>query len=302
MQLPIDIDAQGREVIQRILLTILILISVYLIVRGAQRATLRFIEGPERRYRASKIIGRMGTLTSFVLIVILWAEATDSLVTILSVVGAGLVIANREFFLSMVGRLNIALRAPYVPSDRIEINGITGDVIDIRLIHTSLMEVGGWVDADQSTGRIVHIPHAWIFQYGVFNYTQGFSFIWNELSVTLTADSDWESARDIMLSFAQESAAIVEQQVSKQIRRMSREYLVHYSILTPFVYVQIVNNGIQLSLRYLCEVRKRRGTEHALTVSMLRAFRDHEHITLVAGPVSESQEKRPRGGPLPRSL
>src|SRR5690606_35497662 len=105
-----------------LLITLVILISVYLVVRGLQRATLRFIEEPERRYRASKLIGRLGALTSLILIVILWAEATDSLVTILSVVGAGLVIANRESFLSLVGRLYIALRAPYVPGDRIEIN------------------------------------------------------------------------------------------------------------------------------------------------------------------------------------
>jgi small-conductance mechanosensitive channel len=144
-----------------------------------------------------------------------------------------------------------------------------------------------------------------VLQFGVYNYTQGFSFIWNELSVTVTGGSDWEAAREIMLSLAQETAAIVEQQVSKQILRMSREYLVHYSILTPFVYVRVVPEGVCLSLRYLCEVRKRRGTEHALTVSMLKAFREHGRIELAADQGSAAQPEKPapeRKGPLPRTF
>ncbi len=233
---------------------------------------------------------------------LIWGPAPDGVVTILSVVGAGLAIANREAILSLAGRLNIALRAPYMQGDRIEINGIIGDVIDIRLIHTSLMEVGGWVHAEQSTGRIVHIPHSWVFQFGVFNYTQGFNYIWNELSVILTSRSDWEAAREIMLKLAQESAALIEQQAAKQIRKMSREYLVHYSILTPFVYVKIENNGVRLSLRYLCEVRKRRGSEHALSVSMLREFQQNGNIELVDDLVSTNDSAGNGAGPLPRPL
>jgi small-conductance mechanosensitive channel len=140
------------------------------------------------------------------------------------------------------------------------------------------MEIRGWVDADQSTGRLVHFPNAWIFQFAIFNYSRSFNFIWNEFPVTLTFSSDWRAAREIMLGFAEESAAIVEQQARKEIHHLSREFLVHYSILTPFVYVRIMENGIQLTLRYLCEVRKRRGSEHALAVSILDAFMEHGGI------------------------
>lgn len=282
MELPFGIDLTEPH-IRNVLLTLIALFAMYVMVRLSQRGVLRFIEQPERRYRASKFIGRIGILLSLLLIVVVWSPRLSGLVTVLSLIGAGLAISMREALLSIAGRINIALRPPYSQGDRIEVNGIKGDVIDIRLIHTSLMEVGGWVGADQSTGRIVHIPNSWILQFGCFNYTQGFSFVWNELPVVITRDSDWEAAREIMLGFAQESAAIVEQQAARQIRRMSREFLVHYSILTPFVYVEIVPNGIRLTLRYLCEVRKRRGTEHALHVSVLKAFLSHGHIQLAHG-------------------
>ena len=97
-------------------------------VSAVQRTTLRFIDEPHRRYRTSKLIGRLGAITGIVLIMLIWGPAPDGVVTILSVVGAGLAIANREAILSLAGRLNIALRAPYVQGDRIEVNGIIGDV------------------------------------------------------------------------------------------------------------------------------------------------------------------------------
>ena len=295
MELPFDLDLTQNEVWD-VLLTFGVLLAVYLIVRLTQRATLRFINEPERRYRTSKFIGRIGIIISLLAIILIWTPGWRNLIAVLSLVGAGLAIALREGLLSIAGRLNIALRPPYEQGDRIEVNGLIGDVIDIRLIHTSLMEVGGWVDADQSTGRIVHIPNSWVLQYAFYNYTQGFGFIWNEISVTVTFRSDWEAAREIMLSLAQESAAIVEQQAAKQIRRMSREFLIHYSILTPFVYVHIVRDGVRLNLRYLCDVRKRRGTDHALSVSMLKAFKEHGGIELAYDMHGVKELKTPQFG------
>lgn len=298
MQSPLGIDLSDA-VVRQVLATVLTLVAAFVLVRLIRRAILPFVDEPERRYRTARFIGRMGTLVAIVAIALIWWPSPPNVVTILSVIGAGLAISMREALLSIAGRVNIALRAPYAPGDRIEVNGITGDVIDIRLMHTSLMEVRGWVDADQSTGRIVHIPNMWILQYGLYNYTQGFNYIWNELSITVTFRSDWEAAREIMLTLAQESAAIVEQQAAKQIRRMSREYLVHYSILTPFVYVRVVGNGTRLTLRYLCEVRRRRGTEHALTVSMLKAFENHGKIELAYNMLGVTQFNTGQFGPMP---
>lgn len=78
-------------------------------------------------------------------------------------IGAGMVITLREVLLSIVGWMRISILSSYKNGDRIEINGIVGDVVDIRILRTSVMEILGWVDADQSTGRIAHIPDSWVF-------------------------------------------------------------------------------------------------------------------------------------------
>ncbi|NNE69643.1 MAG: mechanosensitive ion channel family protein, partial [Rhodothermales bacterium] len=180
--------------------------------------------------------------------------------------------------LSIAGWLRLVTMNDYRVGERIEIGGTHGDVIDIRLLRTTLMETRAWVEADQSTGRITHVPNAWVWLHSVHNYNRGFNFIWNELHFTVTFDSDWKAAQDILRDFADESASIVEQQAASEIHQMSREFLIHYGILTPFVYVRVRPDGVELVLRYLCEVRKRRGTEHALTISVLDAFKAHGNI------------------------
>ena len=255
-----------------------VLVIAFVLTKVGQRLAVRYLEEPERRYRTSKMISRSATLVVILALVLIWSPRPEAAVALLTIVGAGLAIAMREALLSLVGWIVLVIRSPYRHGDRIEVNGIRGDVIDVRLLHSTLMEVGGWVGADQSTGRLVDFPNAWIFLHGVYNYSRGFGFIWNELAFTVTFRSDWEAARDLMLARAEETSNIVAQQAKRQIRRMSRDYLVHYGILTPFVYVQITERGVRLTLRYLCEVRKRRGTAHALTISLLEDFRKHGGI------------------------
>lgn len=298
MELPFDL-ALTDPAIQRLAFTLLLILLAYVLTRVGKRVVPRYVDDPARRYRAQRLIVRLVASVAVVSIILLWSPGQRDVLTVLTVIGAGVALALREVLLSLVGWLHLVMRAPYRQGERIEVNGVRGDVIDVRMLHSTMMEIGGWVDAEQSTGRLVHVPNSWVFLYPVYNYTRGFRFIWNEIAVTVTFRSDWKAAREIMLSLAQVSADIVEQQAKEELRRMSRDYLVHFSILTPFVYVRLVDNGVRLTLRYLCEARKRRGTEHALTISMLDAFKEHGSIELAYPMVGLSKFETPQFGPLP---
>lgn len=311
--MPFDLQL-GDPVVQRILLTALLLVAAFVLTKLGQRLVARYIDDPARRYRASKFIGHTASLIALLAVVGIWSARLGSLLAILTLIAAGLTIAMRDVVLSFAGWVDIALRSPFEQGDRIEVNGIRGDVADIRLLHSTLMEINGWIESDQSTGRLVHIPNSWVYQHAVYNYTRGFNFIWNEIPVTLTFRSDWKAAREIMLELAEESAEIVEQQAMQQLRRLSHEYLIHFSILTPFVYVKITEDGIRLTLRYLCEVRKRRGTTHALTIGILERFQEHGQIELAYpmrgaqlfdtpqfghGPTFDASDQQPETGSAP---
>lgn len=282
---------------QDIWITALLVLGAVILTYALRRLLSRYIEEADRRYRVSKIVGRMLGLFTVLAILYVWSAGQGpGPATILTVVGAGLAIAMREVLLSFVAWIHMLVRAPYKSGDRIEVNGLHGDVIDIRPLHSTMMETGGWVDADQSTGRIVHFPNSWLYQHGVYNYTQGFRFVWNEIPFTVTFRSDWKAARNILMKLASETTGALEQQAREEIRQMSREYHVYYKVLTPFAYVRVTQNGICLSLRHLTEVRKRRNTEHILTMRILEAFGEHENIelsyTMIGYESGDGEQKR----------
>ena len=291
-----DTFSLSSSFVTRLLWTLFAIALLYFLKRAIQHLVSRYISETHRQYRTSKLIGRLTTVLSVVAVVMIWSPQRADVFTLLTLIGAGLAISMREALLSIFGWLHLIIRSPYKNGDRIEVRGIRGDVVDVRMLHTTLMEIGGWVDADQSTGRLVHIPNHWVFLDGVYNYTVGFNYIWNELPFTLTFRSDWQRAQELMLEIANESAKAVEEQASRQIQQMAQEYLVHYSILTPYVYVAVVENGTRLTLRYLCEPRKRRGTAHALTVQILAAFQEAGSIELAYPMVGVSRFDTPQFG------
>lgn len=293
-----SIDLQN-ELVYSSLVVAAILLATFVFSRLTSRIAKRFVTEPARLYNINRLIRRIFGILAVTLIVGFFSPRIGDIVTILTVVGAGIAIALREALLSLAGWFYISLMKLYAPGDRVEVNGITGDVLDVRLFKTTLLEIRNWVDADQNTGRLVHFPNGWVFLHAVQNFSHGFNFIWNELPVTVTFRSDWKKAREIMADFANETARMVEHQASQELRQLSREYLIHYSILTPFVYVRIVENGVRLTLRYLCDVRKRRGTEHALTVSILDAFANESDIEFAYPMVGVAHLEGPQFGNNP---
>lgn len=152
-----------NELARNAILAAIILVAVVIVVRVTQRLVGRYGEEPECIFRASRMIRRIGALAALITVVALFSPGSADLLMLLTVIGAGMVIALREVLLSIVGWMRISILSSYKNGDRIEINGIVGDVVDIRILRTSVMEIRGWVDADQSTGRIAHIPDSWVF-------------------------------------------------------------------------------------------------------------------------------------------
>jgi small-conductance mechanosensitive channel len=204
--------------------SIIIILAALILSRVLRRIIPLYIEEPARRFRTAKIIGRVVWLTALVAVILVWSGEGSGILTVLTLIGAGLAIALRELLLSFAAWINIVARPPYKQGDRIEVNDVRGDVLDIGPLHTVMLEIGSWVDADQSTGRIAHVPNNWIFLYGVHNYTRGFSFIWNEISFTVTFRSDWTAAREIMIAIANENAEKAATQARQQIESASSSY------------------------------------------------------------------------------
>jgi small-conductance mechanosensitive channel len=165
--------------------------------------------------------------------------------------------------------------------DRVEIGGVAGDVIDIGVFQFTLMEVGNWVDAEQSTGRLLHLPNALVFTSILANYTKGLQYIWNEIPLLLSFDSEWEKAKGLLEEIASELIEVPEEDIEHALRKLSNRYMFQSGKVTPIVYTSVKDQGIQITLRYLCEPRKRRDSSHILWEKILHTFAQHTDIRFV---------------------
>jgi len=263
---------------QKLLMTVFVLLLAYIIVVGLNSFINRGVKDIRSRHAIRKNIIYITSFASFVIIVFIWVQNLRYLTIFLGFAGAGLTLALQEVIISMAGWVLILVRRPFEVGDRIEINGIKGDIIDIRLFQTSLLEIGNWVDADQSTGRIVNFPNSYVFKSENYNYSRGFEFIWNEIPILVTFESDWKRAKEIMEGHAQKQAEGLEEKVRRKIAIMRNRYMIYYGKLSPIVYVNIKDSGVELTLRYLTEAKQRRTTQDQITQVILSDFAKEDNI------------------------
>lgn len=136
---------------------------------------------------------------------------------------------------------------------------MSGDVIDVGTFYTRMMEIGNWVGGDQPSGRIVQFSNSNIFGKPVYNYTQNFSYIWDEIRLPITYSSNLDSLKQIMLECASQYTKEFLKDAESEIERMKRFFLVPDFDLKPGVYVKVTDNWVELTLRYIVDPKKRRA-------------------------------------------
>ena len=238
----------------------------------------RQIEDVKVRYMWRKTINYIIAITGILLVGRIWFKGFQSIATFLGLLSAGIAIAMKEVIINMVGWLFIILRRPISVGDRIEVDGVRGDIIDMRLFQFSMMEIGNWIEAEQSTGRVIHVPNSRIFTSPVANYSKGFQYIWNEIKVLITFESDWHKAKNILNDIVDKHSKHLSQSATKKVREASQKYMIFYSKLSPIVYTSVKENGVMLTIRYLCDPKDRRNSEELMWENILEAFAKHDDI------------------------
>ncbi len=257
-------------------------LAVIVVLWGVRRLVLgvvhRRVEDLHVRYRWRKGTSYVAVPVGILLIGRIWFEGFQSLATFLGLVSAGIAIALKDLLVNLAGWVFILWRRPFQVGDRVQIGEHAGDVIDIRIFQFTLLEIGNWVDADQSTGRIIHIPNGTVLTDTLANYTLGFPYVWNELPITVTFESDWEKAKALLSDIAKTHAAHLTEEIRARIKEVSRQFMIYYSALTPIVYTSVADSGVTLTLRYMCAARERRASTQAVWEDVLRTFARHDDI------------------------
>ena len=262
----------GSDTVGKLLLTAAA-VSVLLLIRWGLLAFLNHrISDPRVRYRWRKTATYSLTLIGLILVGRIWLEGIQSLVTYLGLLSAGIAVALRDPIVNWFGWMFIGWRRPFTIGDRIQIGALSGDVIDIGVSTFSVLEVGSPEHGEQTTGRIVHVPNGKVFVEPLMNVTQGFNYVWNEIPITITFESDWQRAKGILERILDERTTGVSEEASRFIRDASRKFLIRSANVSPVVYTRIIEDGVELTLRYVCEARSRRKSTESICEAVLSAF------------------------------
>lgn len=230
------------------------------------------------RYNWRKSITYITVIITILSVGRVWFAGFQAVTTYLGLLSAGVAIALRDPIVNLAAWVFIIWRRPFTVGDRIEIGNNKGDVIDLRIFQFTLMEIGNWVDAEQSTGRVIRIPNGKVFTEMIANYSKGFQYIWNEIPVLVTFESNWKDAKVILDDIAKKNSEHLTEKAARRVKEASAEMMVFYSNLTPIVYTSVKDSGVMLTIRYLCKPRKRRGSEQAIWEDILDAFAQRDDI------------------------
>ena len=245
----------------KIIFSLIGVLIIAVIVRFMQRSLAHRITHPDTRYRVRKLITFVGYLTGVLFITIVFSDQLGHLTVACGIAGAGIAFALQEVIASIAGWVEISLGHFYQIGDRVQMGEIMGDVIDIGVLRTTLMECGQWVNSDLYNGRIVRIANSFVFKEPVFNYSAHFPFLWDEITVPVKYGSDYRLAKDILQRVADEAVGDYASQARAAWKGVVERYMIEDERVEPTVTVMANDNWMEFTVRYVVDYKRRRITK-----------------------------------------
>jgi small-conductance mechanosensitive channel len=243
---------------------------IYLIFKVVlQEIVTREVKEPRTQYSLHSMVSIVFYAAVILAIIGTWIPHIQTLVVTYGLVAAGIAVALQDVFRNFAGGILLFATGIYRVGDRIEIDNKYGDVIDIGIMYTTLLEIKEWVEADQPTGRIDILPNNIVLSHTVRNYTKQLNFIFEELNLPISYKSDWRKARDNILEIVRKETGHVTDAAAEQMRSLGEKYFVQKRDVEPSVYVTLTDNWISLGVRYPTYARERRTTMSRISKAIL---------------------------------
>ncbi|WP_423188342.1 mechanosensitive ion channel family protein [Alkalibacterium sp. f15] len=267
---------EAYPLVTNIVIFVLIIVFLLMIRRLILNRLYRRFKGSDNWYVTRKMAKWLNNLILVLAFVYIFGSNLSGFSTAIGLAGAGVTYALREVIVSFAGWFAIMFGDFFNTGDRVLLGGTKGDVVDIGMLRTTLMEMGEWVNGDQYTGRIVRVANSYIFTSPVYNYTADFKFLWDEIHVPLHFDSDIKLAKGIVLAIAEDTIGNYNKQAEEEWGNMKRRYRIENASLKPQAFISFDDNFITLSLRYIVDTRERRGVRDRMFTAILDQFKEVE--------------------------
>ena len=261
-----------NPIIYKSFLSLIILLIYIKLIRIINRLLFKTIKDNNLYYMTRKRLYYLHSVIIIVIFVILWSESRLDLTIYVGFISAGIAIALREIFTNLAALIIIVIQKTFEVGDRIMVNDRVGDVIDQKIFHFVIMEI--------STGKVVHIPNNYIFLHPISNANKGFGYIWGEIEVRLTVESEWEVAKERFEIILNKHVYHIAAEATDKVREASKKYRIHDQNLNPKVYMAVKDGVIILTMRYLTDPRQSKVIEDRIWSEILLYVKGNDSVHL----------------------
>jgi small-conductance mechanosensitive channel len=275
----------GSEYLGKLAATFMILAVTYFVFKMVlEDRLLKRLSDYKSRYYYSKALYISYLLVTSILLLIVWVDDIQALIVGFGLVAAAFTITMQDVARSFVGGLIIFFDRIYSVGDRIEIGDKQGDVIDISLLYTTVLEIGDWVDGDQPTGRLSAIPNSYILSNVVNNYTKDFNFIWDEMIIPVTYDSDWKEAVSLIMDAVRIVTGDLIDRAEKAIPVLKHKYYFSGRSTEPAVFIKLTDNWIECHARFVTDPWSRRIIRNSIGRKILEGIEKSDNVKIASRP------------------
>lgn len=268
-------EITNNPTLSRILYVVLGLVFVVLLVQIIKKSLGKRIKA-DNWYKTKKIVNAVGYILFTIIVLSIYSDQLGNVAVALGVASAGIAFALQEVIGSMAGWIAIMVSDFYRPGDRVQVGGIKGDVIDLGMLRTTVMELGDWIDGDLYNGRIVRIANSFVFKEPVYNYSADFPFLWNEIKIPIKFGCDYNHVKEVFEKITDNITGEYAKESKIYWDEMVRKYAIENASLDTMVTMKITDNWVEYTIRYVVNYRKRRSVQDTLYSEILQAVSDSD--------------------------
>ncbi|ARV16653.1 mechanosensitive ion channel family protein [Polaribacter sp. SA4-12] len=265
----------------------ILFIIVYILVKISQKSATRLTKENTSKYKVRKLINFFGYLVFVIGVMFIYNSKLSGFGTAIGVAGAGIAFALQEIIVSIAGYIAIFSSNFYRVGDRVKLGGIKGDVIDIGILRTTLMEIGDWVNGDLYNGKMVRVANSFVFKEPVYNYSGDFPFLWDEITIPIKTNGDYKYAKELFTTVLEEEVGDFANLSQDSWNKMIGTYSIENARVKPMITMVFDENWITFTLRYVVDYKSRRGTKSILFDKILSAINDSKGRIEVASAAIE---------------
>lgn len=271
----------------RLLIILIAIIIVFIILYFSKKAITKHVDDLDKKYRAKKITNIFAYVLLIIIALFVYSDKLGDVGVAMGLAGAGIAFALSEVITSLAGWISIMFTNQIKVGHRVKIGEIKGDIIDIQVLKTTIMEVGDWVDGDLYNGRITTISNSFVFKQAIQNYSADYPFLWDEIKIPLRTFSDFKMAKQVFTDVTQEVCGDYASHSKDVWVEMQDKFRIEKAQVEPMISMMFDENWMTFTIRYVVDYRKRRLTKDQLYTRLLEEINKRSDDLVIATVATE---------------